>query len=96
MLNVLPLFFNSHTCFLNSVWVLSDSFLNDCLWFANLLLNGVSVIATYVSSRPCLVLLLPGRRSLLTNSGFVAGILLSSGNCIFSRLLRSFLSLCFC
>ena len=41
------------------------------------------------------VLLLPGRRSLLTNSGFVAGILLSFGSCIFSRLVRSFLSFMF-
>ena len=30
MLNVFRLFFSSHTCFFNSVWVLSASFLKDC------------------------------------------------------------------
>mgnify|MGYP001799750581 CR=1 FL=1 len=42
-------------CLLKSVWFLSDSFLNDCLWFKNLALMGVCIFWTTGCCDYCLV-----------------------------------------
>ena len=52
MMNFRPLLFKFHIYLLNSVWFLSDSSSKDCLWFASLVLNAVSVSPTYVSVSP--------------------------------------------